>query len=397
MLENVRVAAQGHARAFDFWSRARRPDGGAGTRRRALLADDRARRQGRRAGRAPLARREAAPRDRHRARVRSDAPPARRADRGHEPRGDRRDDAAHPRARGRAHGDPRRAQDEARDEDLRPHHRAPPGRSSSPRARRTRSARTTPVQQTYLGASRATRMPRDPLLAVEDIHTLLRRGAHPPGHVAARRRGRGRHAHRPQRRRQDDDAALDHGHRAAEPRAHRARRRRHHAAARRTRSSRRGIAWVPEERRVLPNLTVLENLRLGMLAAPAPRTASARIDEVVRDFPRLRERIDQKGQFLSGGEQQMLAIARGLVASRGDAGGRADRGAGPAPRPEPDGDPGAINKRRHDDPAGRADPRGRDGAVAPPLRHGPGAHPVQRHAEGARPTIPPIQQRFLEV
>jgi branched-chain amino acid transport system ATP-binding protein len=77
---------------------------------------------------------------------------------------------------------------------------------------------------------------------------------------------------------------------------------------------RRGIAWVPEERRVLPNLTVLENLRLGMMAAPRP-DASARIEEAFAIFPRLRERIDQKGRFLSGGEQQMLAIARGLVAS----------------------------------------------------------------------------------
>jgi len=76
---------------------------------------------------------------------------------------------------------------------------------------------------------------------------------------------------------------------------------------------RRGIAWVPEERRVLPNLTVLENLRLGMMAAPAADGA-ARVDEVFEIFPRLRERIGQKGRFLSGGEQQMLAIARGLVA-----------------------------------------------------------------------------------
>jgi len=76
---------------------------------------------------------------------------------------------------------------------------------------------------------------------------------------------------------------------------------------------RRGIAWIPEERRVLPNLTVLENLRLGMMAAPGANGA-ARVDEVFELFPRLRERIGQKGRFLSGGEQQMLAIARGLVA-----------------------------------------------------------------------------------
>jgi branched-chain amino acid transport system ATP-binding protein len=76
---------------------------------------------------------------------------------------------------------------------------------------------------------------------------------------------------------------------------------------------RRGIGWVPEERRVLPNLTVLENLRLGMMASEAVG-AEQRLEEALQYFPRLRERIAQRGRFLSGGEQQMLAIARGLVA-----------------------------------------------------------------------------------
>jgi len=76
---------------------------------------------------------------------------------------------------------------------------------------------------------------------------------------------------------------------------------------------RRGIGWVPEERRVLPNLTVLENLRLGMMATDGAGSEQ-RLEEALEYFPRLRERIAQKGRFLSGGEQQMLAIARGLVA-----------------------------------------------------------------------------------
>jgi branched-chain amino acid transport system ATP-binding protein len=76
---------------------------------------------------------------------------------------------------------------------------------------------------------------------------------------------------------------------------------------------RRGIGWVPEERRVLPNLTVLENLRLGMMATDGAG-AEQRLEEALGYFPRLRDRIAQKGRFLSGGEQQMLAIARGLVA-----------------------------------------------------------------------------------
>jgi len=62
---------------------------------------------------------------------------------------------------------------------------------------------------------------------------------------------------------------------------------------------------------------VLENLRLGTMAmrgAAAGGDGDRRLEEALEYFPRLRERIAQKGRFLSGGEQQMLAIARGLVA-----------------------------------------------------------------------------------
>ena len=80
--------------------------------------------------------------------------------------------------------------------------------------------------------------------------------------------------------------------------------------------ARAGIAYVPEERRILPNLSVAENLRLGMLGAARGTQAenAAAVEEVLIYFPRLRERYEQKGKSLSGGEQQMLAIARGLVA-----------------------------------------------------------------------------------
>jgi branched-chain amino acid transport system ATP-binding protein len=78
--------------------------------------------------------------------------------------------------------------------------------------------------------------------------------------------------------------------------------------------AKRGIAWVPEERRVLPNLTVYDNLRLAMLGAGVRDGDGALLAEVFEYFPRLKERIDYRGRFLSGGEQQMLAIARGLVA-----------------------------------------------------------------------------------
>jgi branched-chain amino acid transport system ATP-binding protein len=77
---------------------------------------------------------------------------------------------------------------------------------------------------------------------------------------------------------------------------------------------RRGIAWVPEERRVLPNLTVRENLRLGTLASRHAGDIDARLEEAFEHFPVLRARIHHRGAHLSGGEQQMVAIARGLVA-----------------------------------------------------------------------------------
>jgi len=78
----------------------------------------------------------------------------------------------------------------------------------------------------------------------------------------------------------------------------------------------RGVAYVPEERRILPNLSVEENLRLGLLGGGAAKSVGeASMDAVLGYFPVLRERLVQKGKSLSGGEQQMLAIARGLVAS----------------------------------------------------------------------------------
>ena len=77
-----------------------------------------------------------------------------------------------------------------------------------------------------------------------------------------------------------------------------------------------GIGLVPENRRIFPGLTVHENLELGLSAA-ADRSAAVRdrrLEEVFHHFPRLAERIDQSGKTLSGGEQQMLAIARVMMA-----------------------------------------------------------------------------------
>jgi branched-chain amino acid transport system ATP-binding protein len=76
---------------------------------------------------------------------------------------------------------------------------------------------------------------------------------------------------------------------------------------------RRGLAYVPEERRIVPGLTVRENLQLGLVASTAKINERAAIDEIAESFPRLKERLDQEGATMSGGEQQMLSIARAMI------------------------------------------------------------------------------------
>ncbi|MGF6306603.1 branched-chain amino acid transport system ATP-binding protein [Bradyrhizobium sp. i1.8.4] len=75
-----------------------------------------------------------------------------------------------------------------------------------------------------------------------------------------------------------------------------------------------GLAYVPEERRIVQGLSVRENLRLGLVASPAKKREAELIDEIAVIFPRLAERMDQEAVTMSGGEQQMLAIARAMVA-----------------------------------------------------------------------------------
>ncbi len=73
------------------------------------------------------------------------------------------------------------------------------------------------------------------------------------------------------------------------------------------------LAQAPEGRRIFPRMTVLENLQMGAICADASQFA-ADLDRVLAFFPRLMERLIQRGGTLSGGEQQMLAIARALMA-----------------------------------------------------------------------------------
>ncbi len=74
--------------------------------------------------------------------------------------------------------------------------------------------------------------------------------------------------------------------------------------------ARRGVALVPDTRRIFPNLTVRENLKIGAIAHQPGHWSLQRVLEL---FPRLQERIDFNGDQLSGGEQQMLAIGRALL------------------------------------------------------------------------------------
>jgi len=79
--------------------------------------------------------------------------------------------------------------------------------------------------------------------------------------------------------------------------------------------ARKGISYVPEDRRIFPNLTVRENLILGTqnLQKASPETKKKNLEKMYAHFPRLGARKNQLGGTFSGGEQQMLTIARGLM------------------------------------------------------------------------------------
>jgi len=75
----------------------------------------------------------------------------------------------------------------------------------------------------------------------------------------------------------------------------------------------RGIACIPEGRKVFPRLSVLENLQLGAYRERDPRAAAGRLEQVLATFPRLAERRGQLAGTMSGGEQAMVSIGRGLM------------------------------------------------------------------------------------
>jgi branched-chain amino acid transport system ATP-binding protein len=74
-----------------------------------------------------------------------------------------------------------------------------------------------------------------------------------------------------------------------------------------------GIACIPEGRKVFPKLTVEENLRVGAYQERSDKVSAARLDEIMQIFPRLSERRRQLAGIMSGGEQAMVSIGRGLM------------------------------------------------------------------------------------
>ncbi|MGC9360369.1 MAG: ABC transporter ATP-binding protein [Anaerolineae bacterium] len=74
-----------------------------------------------------------------------------------------------------------------------------------------------------------------------------------------------------------------------------------------------GISQVPEGRRIFPRLTVQENLEMGAYTRSDPAEIRESMERAFSSFPRLQERLSQRGGTLSGGEQQMLAMGRGLM------------------------------------------------------------------------------------
>ncbi|OPY86176.1 MAG: High-affinity branched-chain amino acid transport ATP-binding protein LivF [Smithella sp. PtaU1.Bin162] len=81
-------------------------------------------------------------------------------------------------------------------------------------------------------------------------------------------------------------------------------------------TARAGIGYVPEERRIFPGLSVLDNMLLGVKDGKIGDHGDSNVwtvDRFFNHFPKLRERVNQQGRFLSGGEQQMLSIGRSLM------------------------------------------------------------------------------------
>ena len=126
--------------------------------------------------------------------------------------------------------------------------------------------------------------------------------------------GNARRPDRPQRPRQDDAAAHDFRPRCLPRRHDQPRRHAHRRRCGRTRSSAAGIVHVPQGDLLFPDMTVLENLRMGAYLPAAAKQEKQRLEEVFTLLPKLKERRGQTASTLSGGERRMVGIGRGLMA-----------------------------------------------------------------------------------
>ena len=167
--------------------------------------------------------------------------------------------------------------------------------------------------------------------AVRGRQRLLRQEPHPQRRDAGRARGRDRGAARPQRRGQVD-AAEDAGRPgAAGLRAASNTQGRDIAGLPAPDIARLGIGYVPQGRGLFAGMTVADNLALGRLARATDGSTGVvwSEEQILEYFPRLKERMHIAADYLSGGEQQMVAVARAHVGQRqAAAAGRAVRGAG---------------------------------------------------------------------
>ena len=173
------------------------------------------------------------------------------------------------------------------------------------------------VREVYFGGgttfARRRRRRTRPMLEVAVARCLVRPGAGALRRLARRRRRRMRRPGRPQRRRQVDDDEGDHGPDGAPARPRRLPR---HATSRRcprTAIGRLGLGWVPEDRRIFTDLSVRENLEVGAPAAARRRADLDAEDKLYALFPNLAAMPDRPGGRMSGGEQQMLTVARTLM------------------------------------------------------------------------------------
>ena len=217
---------------------------------------------------------------------------------------------------------PGRARHEPRHGRLRPRRRARCRPEDRPgRARRGRPEPA--VLEAYLGEQRHAARDRKQPLAAGRGTAAGRRGGSSAGYGAARRHPRHRSGGRDgragggarcQRRRQVDADARRCRASTGPVEAQRAvPRPRASSAIRRPASSARGWCWCRKAARCFPELSVIDNIRLGAYARPRP-TSRPWPSELLDRFPQIKRRRHQRAGLLSGGEQQMLAIARGLIA-----------------------------------------------------------------------------------